>query len=161
MPTSLWLPRLIALATSAAEDDGAHDINHLHRVWRVAQTLLDAHPEADALVVLAGCYLHDTVNVPKDHPDRAKASQMAARLARMFYTAGRMGSALAHPDDPLASARELDDTAFSLDHIEVKLARLPAMMNTAAARRLGEERVAWLRAFRAVFVAEWGASIRA
>jgi uncharacterized protein len=35
------------------------------------------------------------------------------------------------------------------------------MMNTAAARRLGEERVAWLRAFRAVFVAEWGASIRA
>lgn len=54
MPTSLWLPRLIALATSAAEDDGAHDINHLHRVWRVAQTLLDAHPEADALVVLAG-----------------------------------------------------------------------------------------------------------
>ena len=152
----------------------------------------------------------------KDHPDRAKASQMAARLARqmltdagfpvdkldavahaieahsfsaaitpttieaqivqdadrmdavgavglarMFYTAGRMGSALAHPDDPLASARELDDTAFSLDHIEVKLARLPAMMNTAAARRLGEERVAWLRAFRAVFVAEWGASIRA
>lgn len=216
MPTSLWLPRLIALATSAAEDDGAHDIHHLHRVWRVAQTLLDAHPEADALVVLAGCYLHDTVNVPKDHPDRAKASQMAARLARqmltdagfpvdkldavahaieahsfsaaitpttieaqivqdadrmdalgavglarMFYTAGRMGSALAHPDDPLASARELDDTAFSLDHIEVKLARLPAMMNTAAARRLGEERVAWLRAFRAVFVAEWGASIRA
>ena len=85
----------------------------------------------------------------------------AVGLARMFYTAGRMGSALAHPDDPLASARELDDTAFSLDHIEVKLARLPAMMNTAAARRLGEERVAWLRAFRAVFVAEWGASIRA
>lgn len=215
MPTSLWLPRLIALATSAAEDDGAHDINHLHRVWRVAQTLLDAHPEADALVVLAGCYLHDTVNVPKDHPDRAKASRMAARLARqmltdagfpvdkldavthaieahsfsaaitpttieaqivqdadrmdavgavglarMFYTAGRMGSALAHPDDPLASARELDDTAFSLDHIEVKLASLPAMMNTAAARRLGEERVVWLRAFRTVFVAEWGATIR-
>ena len=216
MPTSLWLPRLIALATSAAEDDCAHYINHLHLVCLVAQTMLDANQEEDALVVLAGCYLHDTVNVPKDHPDRAKASQMAARLARqmltdagfpvdkldavahaieahsfsaaitpttieaqivqdadrmdavgavglarMFYTAGRMGSALAHPDDPLASARELDDTAFSLDHIEVKLARLPAMMNTAAARRLGEERVAWLRAFRAVFVAEWGASIRA
>ncbi len=211
MPTSPWLSHFIALATSAAEDDGAHDINHLHRVWRVAQSLLAAHPEADALVVLAGCYLHDTVNLPKNHPDRAKASQMAARLARemlaeagfpadkldavahaieahsfsaritpltieakivqdadrmdalgavglarMFYTAGRMGSALAHPDDPLAMAREANDSAYSLDHIEVKLATLPATMNTEAARRLGEERVAWLRAFRATFVAEWG-----
>jgi uncharacterized protein len=211
MPTSSWLLHLIALATSAAEDDGAHDINHLHRVWRVAQRLLAAHPEADTLVVLAGCYLHDAVNLPKNHPDRARASQMAARrarqmlaeagfpddkldavahaieahsfsagiapltieakivqdadrmdalgavgLARMFYTAGRMGSALAHPDDPLATAREANDTAFSLDHIEVKLATLPAVMNTEAARRLGEERVAWLRAFRATFVGEWG-----
>jgi uncharacterized protein len=80
----------------------------------------------------------------------------AVGLARMFYTAGRMGSALAHPDDPLAMAREANDSAYSLDHIEVKLATLPAMMNTEAARRMGEERVAWLRVFRATFVAEWG-----
>jgi uncharacterized protein len=67
-----------------------------------------------------------------------------------------MGSALAHPDDPLAMARDANDSAYSLDHIEVKLATLPAMMNTEAARRMGEERVAWLRVFRATFVAEWG-----
>lgn len=207
-----WQPRLIALAVATADGDGAHDVQHLHRVWRVAQQLLADYPAADGLVVLAACYLHDLVNLPKDDPRRAQASRLAAQqararlveagfpaerldavahaieahsfsagipprsleaqivqdadrmdalgavgLARMFYTAGRMGSALAHADDPLALRRPADDRAYSLDHIEVKLATLPALMNTAAARRLGEQRVAWLREFRAVFVAEWGA----
>ncbi|QEI06909.1 HD domain-containing protein [Pigmentiphaga aceris] len=206
-----WHPRLIALATHDAHDDGAHDLNHLHRVWQAAQTLLVEHPEADSLVVMAACYLHDLVNLPKNHPDRALASSMAAQraiellreagfpadkhagvahaveahsfsaaitpetieakivqdadrldalgavgLARLFYTAGRMGSAFAHPDDPLAVSRALDDKAFALDHIEVKLAGLPATMQTAAARKLGESRLVWLRAFRDTFVAEWG-----
>lgn len=208
-----WHPRLIALATRDAHDDGAHDLNHLHRVWQTAQALLVDHPEADALVVQAACYLHDLVNLPKNHPDRALASGMAARqavemlssegfpadkqagvahaieahsfsaaippqtiearivqdadrldalgavgLARLFYTAGRMGSAFAHPSDPLGKDRPLDDKAFALDHIEVKLAGLPATMQTAAARRLGEQRLVWLRAFRDTFVAEWGGS---
>lgn len=207
-----WQPRLIALAAAAADGDGAHDVQHLHRVWRVAQQLLAEYPAADGLVVLAACYLHDLVNLPKDDPRRAQASRLAAQqaravlveagfpaerldavahaieahsfsagipprsleaqivqdadrmdalgavgLARMFYTAGRMGAALADADDPLALRRPADDRAYSLDHIEVKLATLPALMNTAAARRLGEQRVAWLREFRAVFVAEWGA----
>lgn len=205
-----WQARLAALATAAADGDGAHDIQHLHRVWRVARQLLDEYPEANALVVLAACYLHDLVNLPKNHPQRAEASRLAAvkaravllaesfpaadldavahaieahsfsagiapttlearivqdadrmdalgavGLARMFYTAGRMGWSLAHPDDPLALHREKDDQAWSLDHIEVKLATLPASMNTPAARRLGEARLAWLREFREVFVAEW------
>jgi uncharacterized protein len=208
-----WHPRLIALATRDAHDDGAHDLNHLHRVWQTAQALLADHPEADALVVQAACYLHDLVNLPKNHPDRALASGMAARqavellraegfpadkqagvahaiethsfsaaippqtiearivqdadrldalgavgLARLFYTAGRMGSAFAHPRDPLGTDRPLDDKAFALDHIEVKLAGLPATMQTAAARRLGEQRLVWLRGFRDTFVAEWGGS---
>jgi uncharacterized protein len=42
----------------------------------------------------------------------------AVGLARLFYTAGRMGSAFAHPTDPLAMQRELDDRDFALDHIE-------------------------------------------
>lgn len=205
-----WQARLASLATAAADGDGAHDIQHLHRVWRVARQLLDEYPEANALVVLAACYLHDLVNLPKNHPQRAEASRLAAvkaraallaegfpaadldavahaieahsfsagiapttleamivqdadrmdalgavGLARMFYTAGRMGWSLAHPDDPLALNREKDDQAWSLDHIEVKLATLPASMNTPAARRLGEVRLAWLREFREVFVAEW------
>jgi len=207
-----WTPRLIAIATADSQDDGAHDLNHLHRVWQVARTLLASHPEADALVVQAACYLHDIVNLPKDHPERAQASRMAAAqarqllaqagfpadklgavahaieahsfsagiapttieakivqdadrldalgavgLARLFYTAGRMGSAFAHPAVPLAQARPLDDRAYALDHIEVKLATLPAAMHTEAARGLAGSRLAWLRAFRDTFVQEWGA----
>ncbi|GGY89207.1 HD domain-containing protein [Pseudoduganella plicata] len=206
-----WQPRLEALARAAAgDDDGAHDINHLHRVWGNARRLLADHAEADALVVLAACYLHDLVNLPKNHPERHLASRQAAGraraeldalnfpaellsgvvhaiethsfsaglspetieaaivqdadrldalgavgLARMFYTAGRMGSALAHDLDPAGLHRPLDDKAYSLDHIAVKLATLPATMRTPAGRRLGEERLRQLYAFRDTFIAEW------
>jgi len=211
-PTELaaWQPRLAALAAGSAGSDGAHDASHLERVWRNAQALLPGHPEADALTVMAACYLHDLVNLPKDDPDRAFASRRSAQLARhqlawmgfpperldgvahaieahsfsaaiapdtieakivqdadrldalgavglarMFYVSGRMGRALAHGDDPLAERRELDDRAYSLDHIEAKLARLPGMMQTAAGRALGEQRLQALLAFRAAFADEW------
>lgn len=207
---SSWQPRLVALASAAAGDDGAHDTNHLHRVWRNATLLLEQHPDADHLVVMAACYLHDLVNLPKNHPERHLASRQAAvlaraqlaeagfpadrldavahaiethsfsaalqpntleacivqdadrldalgavGLARMFYIAGRMGTALAHPDDPLAVNRERNDKIYSLDHIEVKLATLPGTMQTAAGRALGEQRLQELLTFRDSFVAEW------
>ncbi|MFJ0630437.1 hypothetical protein WLU69_17895, partial [Bordetella bronchiseptica] len=66
------------------------------------------------------------------------------------------GRALAHPSDPLAAQRALDDSRYTLDHIEAKLARLPHGMQTEAGRRLGEQRLAWLRDFRAAFAAQWG-----
>jgi uncharacterized protein len=207
-----WHPRLVALAQAAPGMDGAHDTNHLHRVWRNAGLLLDDYPEADALVVLAGCYLHDLVNVPKNDPERHLASRKAALLAsrqlaeldfppnklaavahaieshsfsagirpetiearivqdadrldalgavglaRLFYTAGRMGSALAHPHDPMALQRELDDKGYALDHIDTKLATLPGKMQTAAGRRLADTRLRELTAFRDHFIAEWAA----
>ncbi len=73
----------------------------------------------------------------------------------MFYTSGRMGRQLAHADDPLASTRQLDDREYALDHIEVKLEKLPAMMQTAAGRAMAEERLQRLRTFRQQFVEEW------
>jgi len=206
-----WQARLMEMAASADTGDGAHDASHLERVWRAAGTLLDAHTEADRLVVLAACHLHDLVNLPKHHPDRAQASRLAAELAtrlltdagfpadrldavahaieahsfsagiaprtieasivqdadrldalgavglaRLYYTAGRMGSALAHATDPLAHGRELDDRAYALDHIEAKLAALPATMRTETGARVARERLDWLRAFRDAFVREWG-----
>lgn len=206
-----WRSRLIKLAAAGTVDDGAHDLNHLHRVWQNAQTLLEDHPEADVLVVMAACYLHDLVNLPKNAPERHLASRQAAQLAchelgklgfppdklsalahaieahsfsagivpetieaqivqdadrldalgavglaRLYYTAGRMGSALAHPNDPLALHRTMDDRSYALDHIEVKLATLPATMITQAGRKMGESRLEWLRAFRDTFIAEWG-----
>jgi uncharacterized protein len=209
-----WQPRVLAMAEAAAGDeDGAHDRNHLQRVWRNARQLLAAHPAANQLVVLAACYLHDLVNLPKNHPERHLASRQAAvlarqqladagfpselldgvahaiethsfsaaltphtieaqivqdadrldalgavGLARMFYTAGRMGCALAHPHDPLAAQRARDDKAYSLDHIDVKLATLPASMQTPTARALGQQRLQALIDFRDSFVAEWAAA---
>jgi uncharacterized protein len=207
-----WRARLAALALACAADDadGAHDANHLDRVWRNAQALLADYPQADQLVVLAACYLHDLVNLPKNDPARASASRRSAALAReelaglgfppekldavahaveahsfsaaiaprtleaqivqdadrldglgavglarMFYIAGMMSSGLAHGSDPLALDRPLNDQAYSLDHIAVKLARLPGMMQTAAGRRLGEQRLATLTDFRAAFAEEW------
>ena len=207
-----WRPRLAALATGSSGGDGAHDSSHLERVWRNAQALLEQHPEADALVVMAACYLHDLVNLPKDDPERDQASRRSARLARhqlawmdfppdrldavahaieahsfsaaipaesleakivqdadrldglgavglarMFYIAGRMGSSLAHPDDPLGEHREFDDRRYALDHIMVKLAKLPGMMQTSGGRAVAEERLARLLAFREEFAAEGGA----
>jgi uncharacterized protein len=205
-----WQPRLAAMAAANQDDDGAHDTHHLHRVWRNAAELLRDHADADALVVLAASYLHDLVNLPKNHPERHLASRQAAEqaerqlaaagfpadllpgvahaidthsfsaglapltieakivqdadrldalgavgLARMFYTAGRMGSALAHGADPAGLDRALDDKAWSLDHIAVKLATLPGTMQTEAGRRLGQERLRALLEFRDAFVAEW------
>lgn len=205
-----WREKFVALVAAQDDDDGAHDIQHLHRVWATAQILLADHPEADAAVVQAAAYLHDLVNLPKNHPDRSRASTLAAEracewlatqgfaperlqavahaieahsfsagiapltieamivqdadrmdalgavgLARLFYIAGRMGSALAHPTDPMAQQRPLDDRRYALDHIEVKLATLPASMCTEAARRLGDERLQWLRAYRDTFVQQW------
>lgn len=80
----------------------------------------------------------------------------AVGLARLFYTAGRMNSQLAHPDDALGASRTLDDREYALDHIAVKLATLPASMQTEAGKALGEARLAWLYRFRDDFVAEWG-----
>jgi uncharacterized protein len=210
-----WRTRLRTLAARAAEadGDGAHDASHLDRVWRNAEVLLEAHPEADRLAVLAACYLHDLVNVPKDDPRRASASRLSAELARrelldlgfpadkldtvahaieahsfsaaipattpearivqdadrldglgavglarMFYIAGRMGSTLAHGGDPLGMDRALDDRSYALDHIPVKLARLPDMMQTEGGRRLALQRLAVLEDFRAAFAAEWSGS---
>lgn len=207
-----WQPRLMALAAAACGADGAHDANHLNRVWRNAQALLPGYPEADPLVVMAACFLHDLVNLPKNHPQRQRASRQSAQLAktelaalgfppecigavahaiethsfsaalpphtieakivqdadrldalgavglaRLLYIAGSMGSALAHPDDPLAERRERDDRAYALDHIEAKLARLPGMMQTGAGRALGQQRLAQLTEFRAAFASEWAA----
>ena len=205
-----WRTQLATLAAAGADTDGAHDSAHLERVWRNAQALLAHHPDADRLVVLAACYLHDLVNLPKNDPERDQASRRSALLARqqlaqldfppdrldavahaieahsfsaaipartvearivqdadrldglglvglarMFYIAGRMESGLAHAGDPLGLEREFDDRRYALDHIMVKLRKLPDMMQTEAGRELGLARLDQLLAFREQFAAEW------
>ncbi len=83
---AFWRPRLQHLASQYGNGDGAHDISHLERVWTTAQHLLTSHPGADALVVMAACYLHDLINPPKDSPNRAQASSLSAQEAQSQLT---------------------------------------------------------------------------
>lgn len=77
------------LHESWQHDDKAHDVAHLTRVWHSAQRIM-AGTEADELVVLAGCYFHDIVNLPKNHPQRHLASAQAAcetrRVLQQVFT---------------------------------------------------------------------------
>ncbi|MGK0623905.1 hypothetical protein [Bordetella bronchiseptica] len=95
-----WRPRLAAIAAAAGQDDAAHDLGHLRRVWDAARAMLQAHPEADALVVLAASYLHDLVNLPKNHPERHLASRQAAAAVLLVAVgwAGHVGYAARYPD---------------------------------------------------------------
>jgi len=71
----------------------------------------------------------------------------AIGLARVFYTAGQLSQRLFDAEDPLAQTREPNDRQYSLDHFQVKLFKLPALMNTATGRRLADEKVEYLRQF--------------
>lgn len=85
--------------------------------------------------------------------DRLDAIGMVG-AARCFYIAGRMGSGLYDPLDPLAEDRELDDKAFAIDHFEAKLFKLADGFQTAAGRRLALERQKRLRDVLAMMLDE-------
>ena len=71
-------------------------------------------------------------------------------VARCFYTAGRMGSALYNPDPD----HRLDDRRYALDHFYTKLLKLSGSFQTATGQRLAAERDARLRQFLENFQAE-------
>ncbi|GAB3119107.1 HD domain-containing protein [Bordetella tumbae] len=80
---SSWRPKLITLVSNNDEGDRAHDLNHLERVWGNALQILSSAPGANHLVVMAACYLHDIVNLPKSHPNRKNASCLSAARAKV------------------------------------------------------------------------------
>ena len=71
----------------------------------------------------------------------------AIGIARVFATGGSFGAGLWHALDPWASARPLDDKAWSLDHFPKKLLRLAEGMNTSAGQRRAVARQQLLEAF--------------
>lgn len=195
-------------------EDGAHDIEHLHRVWRNCQLINAGEGEqADSLTLLAAAYFHDIVTVPKNDPRRNESSLLSAEkttvllrdvfigfpsenlggikhaihahsfsanvepltpeakilqdadrlealgaigIARLFYTSGKMNAQMFHSTDPSALTRQLDDRQFALDHIELKLLKLPGMMQTATGRKFAEQEAEFIKLFRAKLLAEIG-----
>jgi uncharacterized protein len=75
-------------------------------------------------------------------------------VARCFYTAGRMGSALYDPADASGETRGRDDKRYALDHFYTKLLRLAGSFQTATGSRLARERDTRLRQFLDDFRAE-------
>ena len=61
--------------------DTAHDLAHLDRVWANACAIAGGEAGVNRTVLLAAVYLHDLVNLPKDHPQRARGSVLAAEAA--------------------------------------------------------------------------------
>ena len=65
---------------SDVSDDGSHDLSHILRVWRNVLKITNREG-GDIGILTAATLLHDCVDVPKDSPERAMASQMAANKA--------------------------------------------------------------------------------
>jgi uncharacterized protein len=73
-----WEASFAKIAHQAMEGaDPGHGIEHVQRVVQNA-ILLSREPEARLEVVLPAAWLHDCVNVPKNSPQRAMASRLAA-----------------------------------------------------------------------------------
>jgi uncharacterized protein len=71
----------------------------------------------------------------------------AIGIARCFYVAGRMGSALYDPEDPQAVRRDLDDRHFALDHFGAKLFKVAENFQTKAGQALADARSHTMRRF--------------
>lgn len=71
---------LEAFIASRLAADPAHDLQHVRRVVTNARRIALAEG-ADLEVVLPAAWLHDCVNLPKNHPERHLASRQAAHMA--------------------------------------------------------------------------------
>ncbi len=76
-----WEERFRTLLTGPS--DAAHDVTHVERVARWALRLA-ALEGADPTTVWAAAWLHDLVHVPKNSPDRSRASVLSASAATRF-----------------------------------------------------------------------------
>lgn len=87
------IERLSEQHLAALDADVAHDLEHIRRV--VANAKQIARVEGARLdVVVPAAWLHDCVVVPKDSPDRSRASALAAAEAARLLGAWGVGGDL-------------------------------------------------------------------
>lgn len=76
--------RLLVLAHHRYDTgDAAHDFAHISRVIASCRRLGEAE-NADLTILLPAALLHDVVNLPKDHPERHRGSELAAEEAAVL-----------------------------------------------------------------------------
>ncbi|MGZ3737968.1 MAG: HD domain-containing protein [Bdellovibrionota bacterium] len=79
-----------ALLERESDGDSAHDQAHLLRVGLWTARILSDENQVESAI--AAALLHDLVNVHKNHPDRAKASQFSAEAAAPILTEAGFGN---------------------------------------------------------------------
>ena len=82
----------------------------------------------------------------------------AIGIARCFATCADMKRPFYAPVDAFCGARDPDDKRWGVDHFYRKLLRIPEHLHTAAARRLAEPRIAFMRTYLAQLERELDAS---
>ena len=103
----LWT-RLHEEARRRLEDaEPAHDFSHVERVVTNARTIACAEGANEAIAG-AAALLHELFNLPKSHPDSAKAGDICAEHARELLVRAEAAPALV---DPICAA--IRDHAFS------------------------------------------------
>lgn len=80
----------------------------------------------------------------------------AIGMARLFSTCASMERPFYHEADPFCEAREPNDKAYGLDHVYVKLLRIPDTLHTDIARFLASRRMEWIRAYLREMAVELG-----
>ena len=78
-----WEPLFVRFLSDQPGRDPGHGLVHVRRVVATATRLCTAEG-ARGEIVLPAAWLHDCVHVPKDSPDRSRASQLAADRALQF-----------------------------------------------------------------------------
>jgi len=78
-----WERQFARFLADQAAADVAHDDGHIRRVVAAARSLAGAEG-AELAVVIPAAWLHDCISVPKDSPDRGRASRLAAAAATAF-----------------------------------------------------------------------------
>lgn len=131
----VWQARLLDVLAALPVADVAHDMAHLRRVLGLARRIALEEGPHDPMVVTAAALLHDLVSLPKDQPDRASASRMAAaealRLLRSMGFEERLLPGVSHaieahafsagiaPDTPEARALQDADRLDALGAIGI------------------------------------------
>lgn len=64
----------------AGQSDPSHDLGHVERVVNMAK-LIGGKEEGDLSVIVPAAWLHDCINLPKNHKDRKLASRKSADYA--------------------------------------------------------------------------------
>ena len=108
MTHPLQRPLRAALTNPA---DSAHDVAHADRVYQNALTIAATEGTPDGDVLIAACYLHDLVTLPKDAPNRADASRLSADAA--FPILQDLGFT---PDQIAATQHAIITHSFSANH---------------------------------------------